>query len=197
MFIEERLLDCASYGTQYGSAFNTAVVTLNSGHERRNAQWEYPQGKFNIVFNSLKQADQQKVQQAFYVCRGRWAGFRLKNFSDYLAENQPLGLATGQQQTLQLMVSYQFGNATFERPIKKPVAGTVKLFANGVEIAAQLDHTTGLISFIATDGAVLTWSGEYDIPVRFDNDDIQWSVDNRSPDSLILGTDISLTEIRL
>jgi uncharacterized protein (TIGR02217 family) len=67
----------------------------------------------------------------------------------------------------------------YERLIAKPVAGTVRVAVNGVEQASAAfacDVTTGLVTFasghIPPAGAAVTAGFEFDVPVRFDADEL-------------------------
>jgi len=54
---------------------------------------------------------------------------------------------------------------------------------------------TGAVTLTAPAGSMITWSGEYDLPVRFDSDDIQWSVDNISGEHFVMGSDVQILEL--
>jgi uncharacterized protein (TIGR02217 family) len=64
------------------------------------------------------------------------------------------------------------------RPIQKPVGGTVRVAVAGVEQAIgpafTCDPTTGLVTFAAPPppGAAVTAGFEFDVPVRFDTDEL-------------------------
>lgn len=195
MFIEERLLDSVSYGTVYGESFNTDVKVMRNKSESRNMQWSESQGVYTVVFDALLDEDRAKVMKVFRTCRGRGIGFRLKNWVDYKAKNEVLGVMTENTQSFQLKITSSAGGYTTEKTIRKPVVGRVKVFADGVEVAAIIDYTKGIITVNAAIGSTISWSGEYDIPVRFDNDDIHWSVDAKTGNTFIMGTDVDLVEI--
>jgi len=62
----------------------------------------------------------------------------------------------------------------------KPVAGTVRVAVDGLEQGAAAfgcDAATGLVSFapgaIPPPGAAVTAGFEFDVPVRFDTDDLE------------------------
>lgn len=78
------------------------------------------------------------------------------------------------------------------RPIRKPVAGVV-VRANGVVIPATVDTTTGLATFTAPAGQSVTWSGQFDVPVRFETDQLSWDY-GRWAQGLVLSADIPLVE---
>jgi uncharacterized protein (TIGR02217 family) len=60
------------------------------------------------------------------------------------------------------------------RTIAKPVAGTVRVYLDGVEQLAGwlVDLTTGVVTFLTAPaaGVAITADLEFDVPVRFDTD---------------------------
>lgn len=194
-FIEERLLDCVSYGTQGGPTWLTRKVPLRSGVIRRNPLRSRPMYRFNIVYRNLKPVDHMEVINAFNACFGGAVSFRLKDWSDFEASDEPMSaLGSGAPQTLQLQKLYTFGNQSVARPIRKPVQGTVIVEANGVPISATIDYATGMATYTASNGALVTWSGEFDVPVMFEDDELSFSGDDKGADGLFLTSDVALME---
>ena len=69
------------------------------------------------------------------------------------------------------------------RAITKPVAGTVSIAVAGVVKSAAaytIDHATGLVTFapahIPVSGAAVTAGFIFDVPVRFDTDKLEVSL---------------------
>lgn len=197
MFNETRLLDCVAYGSQFGQEFSTRIKTLRNGVERRNVNWSMPLGRYTVVYQALKEADHIAVRGAHMACMGSAIAFRFKDWADYRASGEAIGIGTGAQQTLQLTKGYAFGPVTLQRIIKKPVAGTVTLLADGVAIAATVDYTTGQVTLTADADAVITWSGEFDVPVRFESDRLDVDPVARSGGDFLLSADVDLVEDRL
>jgi uncharacterized protein (TIGR02217 family) len=195
-FIDARLLEKVAYGTSYGSGFKTQIKMLRSGRESRNADWAVPRGRFAIVYGNLQPEGHGKVAAAFEICRGRLNSFRLQDLTDYKATLQPLGVGSGVEQQLQLQKSFLFGVSQAFRPITKPVVDSVQVFEDNVLVAAVVDHLTGIVTITATPGSTLTWSGEFDKVVRFDEDELQFSIDSRAGGTIpLLSTDVSLREV--
>lgn len=197
MFNETRLLDCVAYGSVFGQEFSTNIKTLRSGVERRNVNWSMPLGRYTVVYQALKPEDHVAVRGAHMACLGSAIPFRFKDWTDYRAEGEVIGTGTGAEQTLQLTKAYPFGPISLQRIIKKPVVGTVTLFADDAAIAASIDFTTGLATFTAPDGSVITWSGEFDVPVRFESDRLDVDPVARYSDDFALTADVDLVEVRL
>lgn len=197
MFNETRLLDVVDYGTTFESSFNTRVVTLRSGFERRNADWAIPMGQFSVLYSVLQSEHHMAVVHAHMVSMGRLIPFRFKDWSDFEVENEPLTTGTGVLQTVQLSRSYKFGPMGFEKPIKKPVPGTVVILEDGEPIAANINYSSGVAEFTALPGSVVTWSGEYDKPVRFESDKLALESKSWSERGLVLASNVDLLEVRL
>lgn len=194
MFNDTRLLDCVAYGSEFGQEFNTRVVTLRSGAERRNADWSAPLGRYSILYQALNPEDHIKVYHAHMACMGRLIGFRFKDWRDYVATEEVIGTATGGVQSLQLIKTYSFGPIDLARTIKKPTA--VSLFSDGAPIAASVNLDTGIATFTAPIGETITWSGEFDVPVRFDDDRLDVQPVAKAAGGFFLNADVSLTEVR-
>lgn len=197
MFNETRLLDCVAYGSQFGQEFRTRVVSLKSGYERRNVEWSMPLGRYSVLFQALEPDDHSLVRAAHMASMGSAIPFRFKDWTDYQADGEVIGTATGSPQELQLVKTYTFGALTLQRVISKPVEDTVTLYADGIEIGVSVDETTGIVSFIAAVGAEITWSGEFDIPVRFESDRLDFDPAAKSGSNFLLSGDVDVVEVRL
>lgn len=193
-FIETRLLDCVAYGTQGGPTWLTRKKGLRSGVIRRNATRSRPLYRFIVLYENLNPEHHKEVIGAFNACRGGVFAFRLKDWSDFTATNEFVATGTGAPQSVQLAKLYEFGNQNVSRPIRKPVSGTVSLTQNMSPLAATVNYTTGIATFTATLGSIVRWSGEFDVPVMFEQDELVFSAVNRSAGGLVLTADVSLME---
>ena len=78
--------------------------------------------------------------------------------------------------------TYASGEASYVRPITKPVLGSVTVGIQGdlqqESIHFDVDTATGIITFDhpPDEGVEVTAGYEFDVPVRFDTDRIQASV---------------------
>src|ERR1051326_1058419 len=165
--------------------------------------------------NDARLAAYTAIEDFFRCMSGRWAGFRFFNFRDYQFTDSPVlgfngGSALGDGATLdfQLSKTYSVGGglATYQKAILKPITSsvvdplgnsltdtvTVKVDGSPVGLGGSpasvtLDHTTGKLSFASppSTNAVITASGQFDIPVRFDLDKLEGV--NRAKDVLDSG----------
>jgi len=187
-----------SYGASGGPGYSTMVVTTVSGHERRNVSWAMARGRWNVA-HGLKRREQVADLIAFFRARrGRAYGFRFKDWTDYQALAQSLGVGDDVTTTFQLVKHYASGGVVETRLIAKPVTGTVKLYRDGVETTSgwSIDTTTGLVTFTTAPavGVQVTADFAFDVPVRFDSDQMDVTIETYQ-----LGTwgQIPVVELRL
>jgi uncharacterized protein (TIGR02217 family) len=188
-FIEERLLDQLAFGFSGGPTWNTLVKTLRNRHERRNVQASRPQHKFSGSFDRREAGIIEVLLSTYNATYGAAYSFRFKNYLDYEATAEALPAGTGVAQSVQLTKSYSFGGQSTLVPIRKPNAGVV-ITEDGTTIASTVDTTTGIATFTAAPGSVIAWSGTFDVPVRFGNDEFSATMETWNATSV----DIQLIE---
>jgi uncharacterized protein (TIGR02217 family) len=185
-FDDVRFPTAISRGCTGGPERRTDVVTTASGREERNSRWANSRRKYNLGFGVKTIAQLHDVIQFFEGRRGKLHSFRFKDFTDFKSSganavpqrtDQILGTGTGVQATFQLVKHYGGPSRDYVRNITAPVVGTVLVAVNGVSsVAFTLNAVTGVITFnagnIPVNGAVVTAGFEFDVPVRFDTDEI-------------------------
>ena len=205
-FHEVRFPDNISRGARGGPERRTQIVELASGDEERNASWANSRRRYDVAYG-IRRADDLASVVAFFEARnGRLHGFRYKDWADYksalpsqaiTATDQQIGTGTGSLQTFQLAKRYTSGAQTWVRTIAKPVAGTVRVAIGMVEQMSgwTVDTATGVVTFTAAPaGGVIVRAGfEFDVPVRFDSDTLDVTLDFERLGSI---TAIPLLEIR-
>lgn len=197
MFNDSRLLDCVAYGSQFAHEFNTRIVELRSGVERRNSDWSMPRFRYSVIYQNLKEEDHDKVYWAHMASMGAAIPFRFKDWRDFQAVDQVQGVAVDGVQTMQLIKHYSFGSVNFIREITKPIEDSMSLQADGVPISFTVDPLTGLFSFAAAEGQTITASYEFDVPVRFVSDRLASDpVARTSGAGLRLTSDVDLIEVK-
>ncbi|MFZ5964716.1 phage distal tail protein, Rcc01695 family [Thalassococcus sp. BH17M4-6] len=180
-----------SFGSVGGPERRTDVVTLASGFEERNTPWAHARRRYDAGIG-LRSLDDIAVLIAFFEARrGQLIGFRWKDWSDFKScrpsqkpryDDQVIAIADGERTAFPLIKTYRSGHATYDRPIKKPVEGTVRVGIQSDEqqdgIDYTVDVTTGVVTFARPPLADVEISAgfEFDVPVRFDTDRIQTSV---------------------
>ncbi|NUB24707.1 DUF2460 domain-containing protein [Azospirillum brasilense] len=188
-FHNVRFPDRISYGASGGPTFSTSIVVTASGREQRNQNWESARLRWDVS-HALRSDEDIKTLIAFFRARrGKANSFRFKDWSDFESENEPIGVGDGSNKVFQLARVYNDIGGSQYRKITKPVPGSVRIFVNGIENAEgthySVDHQTGLVTFVAApaDGAAVQWSGEFDVPVRFDTDEMRLSLDYHNASS--------------
>ncbi len=175
-FVETQFPTDISYGATGGPTYLTDVVATVSGREQRNSKWSQSRAKYNVASGIKTESQWQALIAFFRARRGKAVGFRFKDWSDYKGENQPLTSLGGND--YQMVKQYSSGAVAVEREITKPVAGTVKLYEDSVLQASgwSLDTATGIITTSLS--GTLTVDFEFDVPVRFDTDEMSISMDS-------------------
>jgi len=205
-FHEVRFPDNISRGARGGPERRTQIVELASGDEERNASWANSRRRYDVAYG-IRRADDLAAVVAFFEARnGRLHGFRFKDWADYRSglpsqeitpADQQIGTGNGAVTTFALLKRYISGAQSWTRAIAKPVAGSVRVALNGVEQMTgwSVDTSTGTISFAAPPGAgvAITAGFEFDVPVRFDSDMLDVTLDIERLGSI---TSIPLLEIR-
>ena len=205
-FHEVRFPDNISRGARGGPERRTQIVELASGDEERNASWANSRRRYDVAYGIRRADDLAEVVAFFEARNGRLHGFRYKDWADYksalpsqaiTATDQQIGTGTGSLQTFQLAKRYTSGAQTWVRTIAKSVAGTVRVALGMVEQLSgwTVDTTTGLITFTTApaNGVIVRAGFEFDVPVRFDSDTLDVTLDFERLGSI---TAIPLLEIR-
>ena len=175
-----------SRGASGGPERRTEIVVTGSGAEARNSRWADSRRSYNAGFGVKSLDDINLVVDFFEERRGRLHGFRWKDHADFKScaplqavsrLDQVLGTGNGATASFQLVKRYGSGLRDFVRTIAKPVAGSVIVAVNGVAASSfTVDDTTGLVTFLPgnfpTAGQLVTAGFEFDVPVRFDTDQI-------------------------
>ena len=166
-FIETpRFPDDTAYWAQGGPEYNTDVVEAVSGLESRTAKWPIGRCRYTFPAVDFTPAQIAGVTAFFRGARGKFTGFRFKDFVDYqctaaastfVVPGTIDTLSCDGAPTAQLAKLYVSGTQTDVRPIRKPIAATVAI-ANGVTPLATpasytLDSTTGIVAWVASAAA--------------------------------------------
>ena len=190
-FHEIRFPANLSFGSVGGPERRTEVVTLQNGHEERNTPWAHSRRRYDAGVGLRSLDDVEALIAFFEARRGRLHGFRWKDWSDYKsclpsrvpsALDQIIGTGDGMTTVFRLQKTYRSGEQVYVRPVGKPVLGSVLVAVaqdprvEGLEFG--VDPAAGLITFETAPalGTEISAGFEFDVPVRFDTDQIQTSV---------------------
>lgn len=182
-----------SFGATGGPENRNEIVRLTSGIEKRNARFSQSRRRFDAGTGVRSMTDLHDVIAFFEARRGSLHAFRFSDPFDNKScrpdqtvtpADQVIGTGDGVQTDFQLSKTYGGGDDAYLRLITKPVSGTVLVNVGGTAqiegTAYAVDHVTGMLSFlpgfIPAAGAAVTAGFEFDVPVRFDTDQISASI---------------------
>src|SRR5262249_48137770 len=168
-----------------GPQRRTDVVTLGSGAEERNARWAHSRRRYDAGYGVKTFETLAKVIAFFEERRGRLYGFRWRDRLDHASAAPGValqatgqGLGTGDGATSNFALSKTYGSIylPYQRPITKPVPGSVHVALAGNEVVEgthfTIDMTNGVITFLEGHipgvGVGVTAGFMFDVPVRFD-----------------------------
>ena len=169
-------------GASGGPVRKTDIVTLANGHEQRNTALSSSRRRYDAGIGVRSIEDVQSLLGFFEARFGQLYGFRFRDPFDHSSaqSGEIIGIGDGQTSAFQLVKTYSDSAGSWTRPITKPVVGSVHVFENGVENnSVSVDEMTGQVAFSVapTNGVNLTATFEFDVPVRFENDQIVASLE--------------------
>jgi uncharacterized protein (TIGR02217 family) len=170
-----------------GPERKTEIVALGSGREERNARWVHSRRRYDAGYGVKTLDALSQVVAFFEERRGQLYGFRWRDRLDHSSAapgasvsplDQVIGLGDGAQADFPLLKLYGADYAPYQRPIAKPVTGSVRVAVGGVEQAEgttfTCDTATGVVTFLAGHvpgaSAFVQAGFLFDVPVRFDTD---------------------------
>ncbi|WP_341207023.1 DUF2460 domain-containing protein [uncultured Sphingomonas sp.] len=148
--------------------FSTGVTTSAGGRETRSAGWAEARTRYDVGPGVRSEADVAMLLAFFRARMGAARGFRLRDPFDWRATGETIG--TGDGVTRRFVLLRRYGAAT--RRITRPVAGSVRVFVDGVATAGFTVSAGGVVTLDAApaQGAVVAASFDFDVPVRFAED---------------------------
>lgn len=194
-YINDYIHECPAFGWVGGPEFSTRIVALANGRERRNAQWARVRHKYSMPFQNIRPESYAGIKQMHLVCRGMLNSFRFRDALDNYAENEIFAIADGVATDFQLVKQSVVSGVQYTREIFAVVEA--KVFIDGVETIADGDRERGVVVFSSPPpaGAVLSWTGEFDVWVRFAQDDLPFSIDNNNDGGYFINGTVNLIEV--
>ncbi len=199
MFDEVRFPEDISYGSIGGPEYLTKIIPLNSVNEYRNITNSLSKLRYNISYGVKTNEQISKLLTFFRARRGKAIGFRFKDWSDYSARNELIGIGNDVVTQFQLIKIYKSGNSEYIRKITKPVSNSIVIYCDkekSISDTYQIDYTTGIINFNSPvkKNTKISANFKFDVPVRFDVDFLPISIDSKN---LYSCNNIKLVEINL
>jgi uncharacterized protein (TIGR02217 family) len=170
-----------------GAGFATLVATTASGHEVRTRIWSQDRGRWDVSSGLRKRDDFATLFAFFRARQGRAFAFRWKDFADFELPRQVIGTTNGTQAAFQIFKRYTSGGQNQDRVLTKPVSGTVSCWVNDIARTLgtggtqfQVNLLTGVVTIgatlAATSGQAVEVACEFDVPARFDTDDLPFTL---------------------
>ena len=162
--------------------FSTNVVTSASGYETRNVNWQQARLRIDAGPGVRGDAELETLIDFFRARRGPATAFRFRDPYDFSSSgmsetptptDQEIG--TGDGTTVRFLLTKTYGGGE-RRRITRPVSGTVRVAADGVELLTG--WTLGGLGDIVFDDppegeAVISAGFLFDVPVRFAEDRLE------------------------
>lgn len=178
-----------SVGAVGGPRRSTEVVEMVSGREQRNARQKHSRRRYNAGYGMKGVDDLYQVVAFFEERRGKLCGFRFQDPFDHKssmpsqpisATDQVIGVGDGQTSVFQLVKHYGSTGESYVRNIVKPVQGSVMIAIDGTVKTEGADfdveYSSGQVDFdvgsVPQSGEEITAGFLFDVPVRFDLDEI-------------------------
>ena len=182
-FHDVRFPDRIALGATGGPQWKTLVARTANGSEVRVQTWAQALGRWDVGSGLATREHVAELIAFFRARRGRAFAFRFKDWSDFVMPRQNIGVTNGTQATYQIFRRYTSGPAIQDRVITRPVSGTVRCWVDNVERTLgagstqfQVNHSTGVVTIgsalAATTGKAVEVSCEFDVPARFDTDEM-------------------------
>lgn len=184
-----------SFGSVGGPERRTEIVTLANGFEERNSPWADSRRRYDAGVGMRSLDDIETLISFFEARHGQLYGFRWKDWTDYKScapskdvahGDQVIGAGDGVTTRFQLAKIYQSGANGYQRLISKPVAGSVKVAVAEDQLVEtvhfSVEGDTGFVVFedAPQNGVSVSAGFEFDVPVRFDADRLEMSLQSFS-----------------
>jgi len=182
-------------GARGTTRFSTSIIEVDGGAEERIARWNGARREYDVGTGIQSRQRLYDVYSFFVARTGPANGFRFLDRLDHTSAGDGIGATTPRDVTIgtgdgtatqfQLVKKYASGSVTRTRNITKPVGGSVVISFDDATQAASgytVDTTTGIVTFtVAPVAAVVVKAGfEYRVPVRFIDDSMEHSLEDRA-----------------
>ena len=176
-----------SFGSISGAQFQTDIVQMNSGFERRNSRWHGGRRHYNLTIGPTKLSVIRDVSHFFNARQGRLHGFL---YHDWLADStaksganisafdEPIDAINPERTMFSLYQTYGRDDLGYRRRVSTPRVEGFLLGFNGVRVVDpslySVSKATGIVTLNAPVAAnvKVTAGFLYHVPVRFDVDQL-------------------------
>lgn len=207
-FYAIQIEQCPGFGFEGGAEFDTLIRQLQNGRNRRKPNRYVGLHRYISPMSNIPVEAARAIKRVHMAMLGMAHTFLHIDYIDFEADDEEFGIGDGAENIFQLKKTYDpGGGATYERDITKPdVNGEISsngdgglpivIKVNGTPTSASVSATTGQVIFGAApaNGAILTWTGRHYVCVRFNRDDLPFSIDNKSGTVFITNGSLELIE---
>jgi uncharacterized protein (TIGR02217 family) len=174
-FINTRLPESIENGARRIEREPVEIVRTDGGHEVRNVRHAQALFEYDIDFgpNEYEEADQEAVYAMWRASRGGLYAFRFRDWDpkNSVLTDEAIGTGNASRTAFQITQTYTVGGVSAVRNITRPVSSfTVKKDGVTQVSGYSIDYATGILTFSVApaNGVVVSVTGVFDIPVRFD-----------------------------
>lgn len=200
---------CVAFGWSGGPGYSTRIVTMSNGRERRNAGQSQPRHRFVLPFQNIDPDKYYGIKQMHMVALGMLRPFLYQDPLDYQAVNEVFAVAEAGQDEFQLAKFSTIDGVTYQRQVYalyspdpsesgEAIQATPTVTVNGSpSLGWTFDYDRGKAfpPSPMAGGEVLRWSGQFSIWVRFNQDDLPFSIDNRTAEGFAINGQVELIEV--
>lgn len=181
-----------AFGSTVTRERKVEVLQFASGREQRNLRFAHSRRTYDAGNGIRSIADVRAVMDFFEARRGPLASFRFRDPVDTLSSpsggaatplDQVIGTGNGTTNRFKLTKAYGTGVDAYLRPVRRPVAGTLRIAVNNVEVLpADFSFDSATAEVVSAPGktpgagAVVTAGFEFHVEVRFASDSLSVNV---------------------
>jgi uncharacterized protein (TIGR02217 family) len=205
-YIRAFISTCEAFGWTGGPGFMTDIQQLRSGRESRNGDWMHVQHFYTVPFQNIVHSLYVPIKRMHMACMGRLHCFLYRDRSDWEAIDEVFAIAEPGQTIFQLSklstqdgVSYQRNVYALYEPEENGDATEIEpeITADNAPVTVlSVDYDRAeIVTAPMAGGEVMRWTGSFAVWVRFDNDRLPFSIDNKSGGEFVLNGSIDLLEM--
>lgn len=200
MFNETRLDPTISYYAIGGRRFQTTFVETYGGDTFANAAWAIGLGEWEIQ-SALRSTNPNNayayraLRNLFFTSLGGFGGFRMRDWKDYQDEGGGIWVmldATHFQAYKRVTLNAVNYDQIVNKPVQTSPEGVGFVITGGS--VSSMDYTTGIVTM--TSGTPTSWTGTYDVPVRFADDTMGTGMGPDQSAAYYEAQQVKLVEIR-
>ncbi len=170
-------------GSKFSLNLQNVIQEAISGNEQRFAQWTKCRGIADISYglqdSTNPTGDFRAIVALYRAHYGSLLPFRFKDWSDYSITDERFGTGDSAETEFQLtktydpsyLMGYGAGSVLYVRDITLlATAPVIKVAGVTKTVVTDYNIANGLVTFTSppATSAALTWTGEFDVPMRFD-----------------------------